>query len=278
MALNGTNNVKADLQVTPDAATRLVNLSTRLRVETGDNVAIAGFVVSGSASKRVLIRALGPSLAAGGVANVMANPALELRSANGALIASNDDWQGPQTAEIATTGLAPNDAREAAIIATLAPGAYTSIMRGADGGVGVGLVEVYDLDASTATTKAVNVSTRGRVATGDDVMIGGFVIGGSSARRVVIRALGPSLAAAGVVGALSDPTLEVRDSRGALLTSNDNWQAGGQAADLQALGKAPGDTREAAVITTLNPGGYTVIVRGAGGATGVALVEVYDAP
>ena len=278
VTLNGSDNIKADLQVLPDAATRLTNLSTRLRVETGDNVAIAGFVVSGSASKRVLVRALGPSLAAGGVANVLANPALELRSADGTLLSANDNWQGSQSAEITATGRAPGDARESALIATLAPGAYTAIMRGADGGVGVGLIEVYDLDAAVVTTKAVNVSTRGRVATGDDVMIGGFVIGGSSTRRMVVRALGPSLAAAGVAGTLSDPSVEIRDARGTLITSNDNWQSGGQVTTLQSLGKAPSDPREAALVVTLNPGAYTAIVRGANGTTGVALVEVYEAP
>lgn len=277
--LSGVSNLKADVVLPEDPTTRLINLSTRLRVETGANVGIGGFVITGNTPKKILVRAIGPSLTAFGVSGAMSNPKLEVFNSSAipaVSIATNDDWQQTQQAAIMQTGLAPSDSREAAILLpTLAPGAYTAIVSGVAGEMGVALIEVYDLDPRTVQPRAINVSTRGRVLTGDAVMIGGFVIQGSSPRRVVIRALGPSLTALGVQGALSDPWLQLFSGPN-LVTSNDNWKAGPSMMELQALGRAPSDDREAALIVTLAPGPYTVIVNGAGGATGVALVEVYD--
>ncbi len=276
VTLNGTQNVKADLVVSAVTArppSKLINLSTRLRVETGDNVAIAGFVLSGSQPKRVLVRALGPSLAAA-VQGALSDPSVELRNSRGELVASNDNWKSSQQADIQATGLAPAADGDAAVIATLPPGAYTAIVRGVGGAVGVALVEAYDLQVSDTTTSAVNLSTRGVVRTGDAVMIGGFVVQGQSSKRVLVRALGPSLAAV-VLGTVTDTTLEIRDAAGALVMSNDNWRST-QQADIQATGLAPTNDLESAVLVTVPPGAYTAIVRGAGSAQGVALVEVYD--
>ncbi|MBS0658767.1 MAG: hypothetical protein JSR82_11045 [Verrucomicrobia bacterium] len=270
IALRGTENVRADY-VSP--VVRLINLSTRLRVETGDQVAIAGFVVGGSGSKRVLVRALGPSLTAAGVTGALADPTLQLADAQGATLASNDQWAETQAAGINATGLAPGSATESAILTTLAPGSYTAIVRGAGATTGIGLVEVYDLDLP-ADSYPINVSTRGVVGTGDAVMIAGFVVKGADSKTVVVRAIGPSLTAAGVSGALSDPSLELYNAAGTLVQQNDNW-ADTQSAALTAAGLAPANARDAALIATLAPGAYTAVIRGVGGATGVALAEVY---
>ncbi len=275
VTLNGIANKKLDLQVTDVQSARLINLATRLRVEIGDNVGIAGFVITGTGSKKVAIRSLGPSLAAQGVSGVLTDPTLALFGAAGQ-IATNNNWRDTQQAAIQATGLAPTDDRESVILATLQPGAYTAIVAGNAGAVGVALVEVYDLDPASPlpTANAVNVATRGQVQTGDNVMIGGFVISGNRAKKVVIRARGPSLASQGVTGVLQDPVLDLIGGSG-LIATNDNWRST-QQAELMASGLAPSDDREAAIITTLQPGAYTAIVRGAGGTTGVGLVEVYD--
>lgn len=253
----------------------LINVSTRLQVETGTGVAIAGFVLSGDAPKRCLVRALGPSLAAAGVNGALVDPQLELRDSAGQLVALNDAWgDDAAAAEVRAAGLAPGEAAEGALLRTLAPGAYTAIVRGAEGGTGVALVEVYDL-APAPTARPVNVSTRGTVGTGERVLIGGFVLQGERPRRVIVRALGPSLAGFGVNGALTDPVLELRDALGNLAASNDDWQQS-QAAEIRASGFAPTRNAEAALIRTLAPGLYTAIVRGKSDSTGVGLVEVYD--
>jgi hypothetical protein len=235
---------------------------------------IGGFVISGSSSKRVIIRAIGPTLSNFGVSGAMQDPVLELHDGSGALITSNDDWQQTQSADIQNTGKAPSDTRESAILTTLSPGSYTAIVRGKNNTTGVSLVEAYDLDSS-AVTKLANISTRALVQTGDNVMIGGVVILGATPKRVIIRAIGPTLANFGVSGAMQDPVLELHDGSGALITSNDNWQQT-QSTDIQNTGKAPSDTRESANLTTLSPGNYTAIIRGKNNTTGVALVEVYD--
>ena len=264
---------------------KLVNVSTRLRVGSGDNVGIVGFVIAGSQPQRVVIRALGPSLTAAGVAGVLSNPALVVRDAAGALVAQNDDWQtqiagapASRVVDIASTSFAPSNPREAAVALALLPGAYTAIISGVGGETGVALVEVYDLDPANSTSRAVNVSTRGRVVSGDGVMIGGFVIrGGTAPRNVLVRALGPSLAAAGVTDVLADPTLEVRNAAGQLVAAVDDYDQ--SASSLAQLGSLrPSDPREAAVRLSLFPGAYTAIVRGARGQTGVALVEGYEVP
>ena len=274
------------------AAATLGNLSTRSFVQTGDNVMIGGFVVQGGGTKRVIIRAIGPELTQYGVPNAMGNPTLELHNSNGTLIASNDDWQhtiiggiitSDQVQEIQFTGLAPGDPNESAIVANLPPGNYTAIVRGVNNTTGVALVEVYDLDPFSASFLS-NISTRSFVQTGDNVMIGGFIVEGPQSRNVIIRAIGPELSQYGVPNPLADPTLELHNASGALIAFNDNWQTtiiGGiitqdQVQDIQNSGHAPADARESAIIANLPPGNYTAIVRGVNSTTGVALVEVYD--
>ena len=235
-------------------------------MQTGDNVGIGGFIITGTAPKQVLLRAIGPSLTQFGVPNVLADPTLDLRGSNGALILANDNWKDTQQAAITATGLAPTNDLESAILVTLAPGAYTAVMKGNSNTTGVGLVEVYDL--GPATSKLANISTRAFVGTGANVVIGGFILGGNSGNaRVVVRGIGPSLAAAGVPNPLADPTLELRNSNGALLASNDNCT--GSPIPLT-------NPLEACIDISLPPGAYTAILAGKNGGTGVGLVEVYD--
>jgi hypothetical protein len=260
------------------AAPAIQNLSTRLKVGTGDNVLIGGFIVTGSDNEQVVLRGLGPSLADAGVpaADLLPNPKLELHDSTGALIATNDNWMdGAQKDEISSKGLAPNNALESALLADLPPGFYTTILSDENGASGIGLVELYATDP-TATANPVNISTRGFVQTGDDVMIGGFIIGGDTLSHLAIRAIGPSLAAAGVANPLLDPVLELHDQNGVLMETNDNWKE--NQGEVEATGLAPNDDRESVIVTTLSPGNYTAIVLGANGLTGVALVEAYDIP
>jgi hypothetical protein len=276
------------LQVHPDSAQavqagasggRLANISTRLEVLTGNNVAIAGFVIGGSSSKTVAVVAQGPSLIPAGIPNALANPTMTLvRSSDGQVVATNDDWQSAgNAAQLQAAGFAPPHALESAILATLAPGAYTAIVSGVNGGTGVGLVAVYEVDAPQVPL--ANISTRGIVLTGNDVMIGGFVVQGSGPQTVVVTALGPSLAAAGVAGALANPTLTVvRSSDGTVIASNDDWGTAPNAAQVQAAGFAPGNARESAVMMTLQPGAYTAIVSGVGGVVGVGIIALYALP
>ena len=261
--------------ITPAPA--LVNLSTRLNVGTGENVSIAGFIVTGSAEEEIILRGIGPSLNIDGVPlpGRLANPAIELHDASGALLATNDNWMtSPDQAEIMNLGIAPNDPLESALVAHLAPGSYTTVLRDAGGGSGVGLVELYALSAAA---NPANISTRGFVATGEDVMIGGFIVGGTTARNVILRAIGPSLAGQGVANPLLDPVLDLHDGNGALIQSNNNWRDTQEAA-IVATGIPPNDDREAAIVATLPPGNYTAVVRGVGVTTGVALVEAFDLP
>jgi N-acetylneuraminic acid mutarotase len=271
---------------------QLGNISTRVFVQTGDNVVIGGFIVQGTQTKRVIIRAIGPELSQYGVPNALANPTLELHGATGALIASNDNWittviggiiTSDQLVDIRNSGHAPTDWRESAIIADLPAGNYTAIVRGVNNMTGVALVEVYDLSPETNSILD-NISTRGFVQTGEDVMIGGFIVQGTAAKRVIVRAIGPGLTQYGVPNVLANPTLELHDGTGALIASNDNWQhtiiggiiTAGQVAAIQDSGHAPADGRESAIIADLPAGNYTAIVRGVNNTTGVALVEVYD--
>ncbi|MEO8045054.1 MAG: CRTAC1 family protein [Spartobacteria bacterium] len=253
------------------------NISTRLQVDTGEKVGIGGFIVTGTTPKNVLVRGIGPSLAAGGVQNVLPDPALELHKPDGTIL-TNNNWKDSQQSQIAATGLAPGDDSEAAILASLAPGSYTAILSGANATTGIGLVEVYDLDA-VVTSQLANVSTRGFVGTGDNVMIGGVIIGpkGAANATAVVRAIGPSLGAAGVTDSLADPVLELHDGNGVTIASNNDWQDDpAQAALLEAANFAPTDPRESAIYTTLATGNYTAIVQGKDGTTGIALVEVYN--
>jgi arylsulfate sulfotransferase len=260
----------------PTVGPQVLNLSTRGMVASDEGALIGGFIVAGTDSKSVVLRALGPSLAGSGVSDTLADPAFTLYDASGAVVTSNDDWEAdPGASEIAANGLAPSDPAEAAAIQTLAPGAYTFVVTGKDLTSGIGLVEAYDL-SPLANSKLANLSTRGAVGTGDDVLISGFIVGEVASNTVVIRAVGPSLAAAGIANPLSDPMLTVYDSNGAAIASNDNWQDDLSAADLTARELAPTDAAEAATILHLPAGAYTTIANGAGGATGIGLVEIFD--
>ena len=250
------------------------NLSTRGTVGTGDNVLIGGVIVAGTAAKKVIVRAIGPSAP---VAGALADPTLELFNGNGQQIAFDDNWQddSTQAALIQASTIPPKDPRESALVEMLNPGNYTAIVRGAGNSTGIALVEVYDLDSKPAASRLANIATRGIVQTGDNVMFGGFILVNGPA-TMVVRAIGPSLAAF-FPGVLGDPALELRDGQGALIASNDNWQQNSlQAVQVQTVGLAPTSPVESAIVTTLNAGNYTTIVRGARGTTGVALVEVYD--
>lgn len=260
---------------TPTPRTTLLNISTRLRVLTGDNALIGGFIVTGNVSKRVIIRAIGPSLTNLGIPGALADPVLELHGPGAFATISNDNWRDTQESEIEATGVAPSNDLESAIVATLPPGAYTAIVRGNSDGTGVGLVEAYDLAPATGARLA-NISTRGFVDSGDNVMIGGFILGsGNASVRILIRAIGPSLALVGVPNALIDPTLELHNSNGDIIATNDDWRDT-QQAEIAATGIPPSDDRESAIIGTLVPGAYTAILRGKNDTTGVAAVEAYQ--
>jgi hypothetical protein len=295
MGATGSGAIGATTDIAPPTPIpQLSNISTRAFVETGDNVVIGGFIVQGSAARRVIIRAIGPELTQHGVPNALQNPTLELHNAAGTLIASNDNWVRTiiggiitqnQVRDIMNSGYAPSNGLESAIIADLPAGNYTAIMRGANDTTGVGLVEVYDLNPGVASPSILrNISSRSNVLTGDDVMIGGFIVQGGGTKRVIVRAIGPELSQYGVPFPLPDPTLELHNGRGTVIASNDNWQTtviGGiitkdQVMDIQNSGHAPTDPSESAIIAQLPPGRYTAIVRGKNISVGVALVEVYD--
>jgi hypothetical protein len=270
----------------------LQNISSRAFVQTSDNVMIGGFMVQGTEPKRVIIRAIGPDLTQHGVADALANPTLELHDGTGALIASNNNWittiiggiiTSNQVREIRASGFAPGDPFESAIIADLRAGNYTAIVRGVNNTTGVALVEVYSLSPESNSILN-NISARAFVQTGDNVMIGGFIVQGTEPKRVIIRAIGPDLTQYGVPDALANPTLELHDGTGAMIASNNNWATtitGGiitsnQVHEIQTSGYAPGDPLDSAIIADLPAGNYTAIVRGVNNLTGVALVEVYD--
>lgn len=256
---------------------RLINLSTRGQVQTGDNVMIGGFIIGGAMPKKVLVRAVGPSLANYGVSGVLANPMLELhKSSDGSIVASNDDWGSSGNAnDITTSTLAPADAKEAAILTTLSPGAYTAIVTGNGGATGVGIIEVYEID--TPTSAFTNISTRGQVLTGDGRMIGGFIVQGDSPQTVLVRAVGPTLANYGVSGTIANPILELyKSSDGSIIASNDDWNSAANAAAVTATGLAPLNALESAILITLEPGAYTAVVSGKNGGTGVGIVEVFS--
>lgn len=258
--------------------TKLLNISTRGNVQAGDNLMIGGFIIRGTDAKKVLLRGIGPSLKVNGVplAGRLSDPVIELHDSSGTVLAQNNDWKDSQQMAIQDTGLAPTDDRESALLTTLQPAAYTVQMRGQNGTTGIGVVEVYDLAPLGA--QLANISTRGLVGTGDNVLIGGFIAGASNATsNIVTRAIGPSLISAGVSNPLPDPVLELRDSNGALVAMNDNWKDT-QQAELQSSGLAPANDSESAILKTLQPGAYTVIVHGKSQEMGIALVEVYRLP
>ncbi len=253
----------------------LLNISTRLKVLAGDKVLIGGFIITGSEPKKVVLRALGPSLGGAGVSGALADPVLALHKPDGSIV-TNDNWKATQENAIIASGVPPTNDLESAIVATLAPGSYTAVVSGKNGGTGIGLIEVYDL--APAAGALANISTRGFVDTGDNVLIGGFIVGGGDAgtdATVLVRAIGASLVPAGVTDALLDTTLELHDANGLILRSNDNWMDTQQAV-IEATTIPPTNDKESALVETLAPGNYTAIVRGKNSTTGVALVEVYN--
>jgi hypothetical protein len=286
---NGIPSAAKYVLVAPKSAQAL-NISTRLRVQQNDNVLIGGFIVTGKAPKKVIVRAIGPSLKINGapVAGRLADPFLELHDeTSGLTVATNDNWKiddqtgQSQQAEVEATTVPPTDDKESAIVRTLTPGPYTAVLRGVSGGTGIAVVEVYDLDQA-ADSEMANISTRGLVETGDNVMIGGFILGGSSqASSILVRGIGPSLAAVGIGNPLTNPTLELHDGNGTVIDSNDNWKVNDQTQtsqenQIRATTIPPADDRESAILMTLAPGNYTVILAGKDGGTGVGVVEVYD--
>lgn len=262
----------------PVPGPRLVNLSTRLEVGSGDRVAIAGFVIQGDRDKPIVVRALGPTLGSFGVSNPLSRPKLRILNADGVEVTRGRTRAEGSDLGLYVRSLSPPDEQEPACATLLSTRAFTAIVESADGSSGVALLEVYDTDVGT-TSRPVNLSTRGIVGRGDAAMIAGFVVGGPTPKRLLIRALGPTLAGFGVSGALADPVIELRNSAGGIVATNDNWRAS-QQAEIAATPFAPANDAEPAIVATLAPGSYTAIVRGVGDTTGVGLVEVYelDAP
>ena len=250
-----------------------------MRVQTGDNVGIGGFIITGTAPKHVLLRAIGPSLTQSGVPNALADPVLELHGPGGFVTIINNNWRDTQAAEIQATGLAPTNDLESAIVATLAPGSYTAIVRGNNNTSGIALVEAYDLNLAV-NSRLANLSTRAFVDTGDNIVIAGFILGnGAGDDRIIVRGIGPSLAPGSFPPAavLADPTLELRDTNGSLLIADNDWQDNPvQAALITAAGLAPTNSLESAIAATLPPGAYTALLAGRLNGTGIGLVEVYD--
>ena len=278
----GTPGPTATPTATPGPTpAQALNISTRLRVDIGDKVMIGGFIIRGNTSKPVVLRGLGRSLVNSGVpaATVLNDPFLELHGPNGALIMMNDNWkESPQRSQIEGTVFQPADDREAVILATLAPGSYTAILSGVGQTTGVGLVEVYDNNQALDSDLA-NISTRGFVLTGDNVMIGGFTLGGNNnATRIAVRGLGPSLTNSGLSNVLADPTLELHNANGTIMISNDDWQSDAvSAAALTANGLALPNPKESGIFTSLAPPGqFTAILAGKNGGTGIGLVEIYN--
>jgi hypothetical protein len=255
----------------------LRNLSTRALIGTGQNVLIGGFVIQGSAPATLIVRAIGYSLRAFGITAPITDPKLTIFDASHNVVATNDDWftstSGPT---IASYHLDPPNSIESALYVTLHQGAYTAVVEGFSPSVtGIGLVELYDVHRTAS--RAGNISSRGQVLTGQNVLIAGFVVGGTQNKQVIVRAIGPSLATSGITNPLADPTLELHNGNGALLQTNDNWQQNNPNAQaIMSHGLAPTQPRESALLATLNPGSYTAIVRGVANDTGTAVVEVYD--
>jgi photosystem II stability/assembly factor-like uncharacterized protein len=257
------------LGAAPISPTVLANISTRLQVGTGDNALIGGIIVTGNQNKKIIVRAIGPSL---GFGDKLADPILEVRDASGALLETNDNWMdSPNKQAIIDSTIPPSNDLESAIVRSVAPGNYTAIVRGVSNGTGIGVVEAYDLDPS-ADSKLANISTRGLVQTGDNVLIAGTIVTGQGSQKVIVRGIGPSLA---VPGKMTDPTLELRDGNGGLLEGNDNWMDSPNKQAIIDSTIPPSDPLESAIVRTIAPGNYTAILRGVNNTTGIAVVEVY---
>jgi hypothetical protein len=297
---NSSGTATSTLSFFQAVSATAVNISTPLPVGTNDNVLIGGFIVTGNAPKKVIVRAVGPSLTAYHVPGALQDPMLELHDGTGALIGRNDDWHttqmgglitGNQSAAIQASGLAPTDHRESAVLVTLAQnngnpnsltGHYTTIIRGKNATTGVALVEAYDVGTASldvsANAQLANISTRGMVQTGDNVMIGGFIVRGDMSPTVIVRAIGPSLAQHGITNPLPDPTLELHDHNGTLIAFNDNWMSAPNRQAIINSGQAPSNNLESAILRSLSPGNYTAIVRGKNGSSGIALVDAFVLP
>jgi hypothetical protein len=254
-----------------------VNISTRLNVGTGDNLMIGGFIITGTGPKPVVLRGMGPSLASSGIINVLADPVLELRDSSGALLQKNDNWKDDQRSLIEGTVFQPTNDNESVIVVTLDPGAYTALLTGKNGTTGVGLVEIYDND-TTASSELANISTRGFVQTGNNVMIGGFMLGNNGGNTdVAVRGRGPSLSQFGLSNVLADPTLEIHNGNGSIMISNDDWESDPvSAALLTANGLALSDPKESGIFATLPPGQFTAVLAGTNNGVGIGLLEIYD--
>jgi hypothetical protein len=248
-----------------------------MRVQTGSNIGVGGFIITGNTPKHVILRAIGPSLTRFGIVDVLADPILELHGAGAFATITNDNWRDTQETEIAQTGIPPTYDSESAIVVTLAPGAYTALVRGKNNTLGVALIEVYDLDQSDSSRLA-NLSTRAFVSTGNDIVIAGFFLSqGGGDDRIVVRGLGPSLSAFGLSPVLANPTLQLRNSDGSLVFTDNDWQDNtAQATELMAVGLAPTNDFEAAIVANLPPDLYTVLLAGLNNSTGIGLVEIYD--
>jgi hypothetical protein len=274
--INGTGTVTGNCVAgppPPPVPGHIAAISTRMPVLTGDSVPIAGFIVGGSGSKQVAVRARGPSLASQGVINPLADPMLNVVPAAGGGFANNNWASDLNAGLLSTDGFAPANALESALLMSASPGAYTAIETGNNGLTGVGLVEVFEVDHPE--NPITGISTRGFVGTGDSVMIGGFIIQGDTPVTVVVRARGPSLASQGVAGVLANPTLQLVTAADNSVITNDDWGSAPNAAAITASGFAPSDPHESAILATLNPGAYTAIVSGVGGTTGVGIVEIF---
>ncbi len=259
----------------------LRNLSTRALVGIGQNVLIGGFIIQGTPPATIVLRGIGFSLRASGITSPISDPTITVYDANQHMVATNDDWFTSTRAQtIGSFHLDPPNSIESALYLTLKSGRYSVVMQGfsnngTPGAGGVGLIELYDLHLSSS--RAGNISSRGQVLTGQNVLIAGFIVGGTQSKQVVVRAIGPSLATAGITQPLPDPKLELRNASGVLIQSNDNWQQQNpNASAIYAHGLAPTQPRESAILATVTPGRYTAIVRGVANDTGTALVEVYD--
>jgi hypothetical protein len=256
---------------------QLINISTRSLVGGGDGVMIGGFIIEGESAKQVLLRGVGASLGAAGLSGVLADPSMELYDSTSTLIAQNDDWRqnATQKTQIEAMNLAPADAKEPALLLNLEPGAYTALIEGVGGQSGVGMIEVYAVDTSDQTAMLINISTRSDIGLGDAAMVGGFVILGSGTKTVLIRGLGPSLADAGIQGALSDPQLTLFNAEGEQLAVNDNWESGTDAQAIRNLPWTPSHPLDSALLMNLAAGAYTAEVSGINGVTGIGMIEVY---
>ncbi len=269
VADSGNNTIRVGVKA---PATRLANISTRARVGTGDSVMIGGFIITGTETKTVIVRGIGPSVPLPGA---LPDPVIEVYDSNGKFLASNDNWKDAATRqEIMDSGLAPTNDLEAALWGVINPGAYTVVVHDRSNTTGIGLFEVYDLDQA-AGSRLANISTRGFVDTGDNILIGGTIVTGNGPANVLVRAIGPSLTKAGVSNALQDPKLDLYNSQGQIIASDDNWKDS-QQADIAATTIPPSDDRESAILRTLPPGQYTATVRGVNGTSGVAVVEAYQ--